>query len=86
MAAGKADTAKKSGKKSKLDFEQAMARLEEVVRGLEAGDVPLEASLEAFEEGMSLVRVLHERLDGVQQKIEELVRHADGKAAVERLD
>ncbi len=75
-----------AGDSGELDFEQAMAQLEETVRSLESGDVPLEESLRAFERGVALVRLLHERLDSVQQKIEELVRGADGEIETKALD
>ncbi len=64
-------------------FEEAMETLEEVVGELEAGDIPLEESLAAFEKGVSLVRLLHARLDDVQEKIEQLTRDEKGKPAVE---
>ena len=64
-----------------LKFEEAMAELEEVVRKLETGDVALEDSLAAFEKGVKLVRVLHARLDAVQEKIEELTRTDKGEVA-----
>ncbi|HYC00653.1 MAG TPA: exodeoxyribonuclease VII small subunit [Candidatus Limnocylindrales bacterium] len=67
-------------KEHETGFEEAMAELEEVVRKLEAGDIALEESLRAFERGVSLVRLLHERLDGVQARIEELTR-ASGEEA-----
>jgi exodeoxyribonuclease VII small subunit len=66
---------------AELKFEEAMAQLEEIVRTLEAGDVPLEDSLAAFEKGVGLVRVLHARLDAVQEKIEELTRTEKGELA-----
>ena len=53
----------KSASKNEPKFEDAMSELEDVVRQLEAGDVPLEESLAAFEKGVSLVRLLHTRLD-----------------------
>ena len=56
-----------------------MSELEDVVRQLEAGDVPLEESLAAFEKGVSLVRLLHTRLDSVQEKIEELTQNDRGR-------
>ncbi len=62
-----------------LAFEEAMEQLEDVVHKLEAGDIPLEESLEAFEKGVGLVRRLHARLDDVQKKIEELSRGARGE-------
>jgi exodeoxyribonuclease VII small subunit len=64
-----------------LKFEEAMTQLEDIVRTLEAGDVPLEDSLAAFEKGVGLVRVLHARLDAVQEKIEELTRTEKGEPA-----
>ena len=67
-------SARKSGTEEVLDFEKAMAELEETVRRLEAGDSPLEESLTAFEKGVKLVRRLHARLDAVQSRIEELTQ------------
>src|SRR3954467_14279581 len=60
------------------DFERTMADLEEAVRRLEAGDLPLEESLAAFERGIALVRALHARLDAVQTRVDELTQGADG--------
>ncbi len=67
-------------------FEEAMAEIENVVERLEAGDVPLEASLSAFERGVALVRLLHARLDGVQTRIEELTRNERGEIVTKPLD
>lgn len=67
-------------------FEEAMEQLEEIVRTLEAGDVPLEESLAAFERGVGLVRLLQSRLDAVQEKIEELTRTEKGDLAVKPFD
>src|SRR5207253_6760485 len=63
------------------DFERTMAELEETVRRLEAGDLPLEQSLAAFERGIALVRALHTRLDAVQTRIDELTQAADGSTS-----
>ena len=52
-----------------LTFEAAVARLEEIVRALENGQTPLENSLALYEEGIHLVRLCNERLDGAEQKI-----------------
>lgn len=64
------------------DFERAMAELEETVRLLEGGDLPLEDSLAAFEKGVSLVKALHGRLDAVQTRIDELTQGPDGAAVL----
>jgi exodeoxyribonuclease VII small subunit len=63
-------------------FEEAMEQLETIVRTLEAGDVPLEESLAAFERGVGLVRLLQARLDAVEAKIEELTRTEKGDIAL----
>jgi len=69
-----------------VPFEEAMEQLEEIVRKLEAGDVALEESLAAFEKGVGLVRVLHQRLDAVQERIEELTRTDQGDLVTKQLD
>lgn len=59
-------------------FEAALARLEEVVRRLESGDVPLEEAVALFEEGVKLARACSDRLNAVEKRIEELVTKEDG--------
>ena len=53
----------------KLDFEQSMARLEEIVGLLERGDAPLDEALALFEEGAKLMRECTKRLDQAEQKV-----------------
>lgn len=74
--------AKKAKKTGGPDFELALAQLEETVRRLEAGDLPLEESLAAFEKGVALVRTLHTRLDVVQTRIDELTQGPDGASTL----
>ncbi|MFN7976038.1 MAG: exodeoxyribonuclease VII small subunit [Acidobacteriota bacterium] len=61
-------------------FEEALAELEGIVAKLEQTDVPLETSLALFEQGMSLTRLLEQRLDEAERKIEMLVKGQDGRA------
>lgn len=61
-----------------LAFEEALARLEEVVRRLESGDVTLEESLRLFEEGVRLSRLCAARLDAAEGRMRALVEEADG--------
>lgn len=61
-------------------FEQALEGLEAVVARLETGELPLEAALAAFEEGVALSRLCAERLDLAERRIEELVRAGNGVA------
>ena len=77
---------KEKEKEGTLRFEDALAELEEIVRKLETGAVPLEESLAAFERGVTLVRLLHGRLDAVQEKIEELTRSDQGKVQARPFD
>jgi exodeoxyribonuclease VII small subunit len=60
-------------------FEQALEALENRVRKLEGGDMPLEEALSLFEEGIELTRECHEKLDAADQKIVELTRGMDNE-------
>lgn len=59
-------------------FEQALARLEEIVRALESGTAPLDTSLSMFEEGVKLVRFCNDKLDNAEQRIKILTSSGDG--------
>ena len=48
-------------------FETALARLEEIVRKLETGELPLEQSLRLFEEGVKLSRLCNRQLDEAER-------------------
>lgn len=52
-----------------ITFEDALKRLEEIVRLLENGDSPLDASLGLYEEAVALVKVCNTKLDAAQQKV-----------------
>lgn len=56
-----------------LTFEQAFQQLEEVVRQLESGELPLEQSLALFERGMALAKLCENKLDEAEQKVSQLV-------------
>ena len=55
--------------KKKLNFEDSMARLEEIVSLLERGDAPLEQAMALFEEGAKLLRECTKQLDEAEQKV-----------------
>ena len=65
--------------KKSLSFEESMQRLEEIVRLLERGDVPLEESLALFEEGSGLIAQCSKLLDNAEQKVIKLKKGTDGK-------
>ncbi len=56
-----------------LNFEDALARLEQIVEELESGDLGLESALSAFEEGVSLSRRCSGQLEDAERRIEILV-------------
>lgn len=59
-------------KQNQPNFEAALARLSEIVKMLESGQAPLEESLALYEEGVGLVRLCNEKLDGAEKKIKAL--------------
>ena len=68
----------KKGSKDR-SFEEAIARLEKIVKDLEEGDLKLEDSLRLFEEGVSLTRQCASRLDEAQRRIDLLTRGTGGE-------
>ncbi|MDT5294721.1 MAG: exodeoxyribonuclease small subunit [Acidobacteriota bacterium] len=60
------------------NFETQLASLERIVRELERGDLPLEQSLELFEQGVRLSRECQERLNEAERRVEVLLRGGDG--------
>ncbi len=67
----------KRTKDESMTFEQALARLEEIVAAMESGEQGLDQMLAAFEEGAALVKFCNERLDAIEKRIEVLVRRGD---------
>ena len=65
---------------STMSFEDALKALEDVVRKLEGGDVPLEDSINLYERGEALRKHCQARLDAAQARIEKIVAGPDGKA------
>ncbi len=61
----------------KLSFEQSLGRLEEIVRHLEKGDLPLDESLALFEEGTGLIASCGKMLDQAEQKVVKLKKGPD---------
>ena len=68
-----------------VSFQATLARLEQIVAQLEAGDLELEAALTVFEEGVGLSRRCATRLEAAQRRIETLVGQGEDRVA-RRLD
>ncbi len=56
-----------------ISFEQAVARLEEILKKLETGEAPLSESLSLFEEGVRLSGYCSSLLDGAEQRVTQLI-------------
>jgi exodeoxyribonuclease VII small subunit len=64
-------------------FEESMQRLEQIVRAMEQGDVPLEESLKLFQEGTQLVRSCNQLLEEAQLQVTKIMTAPDGTPAEE---
>ena len=71
--------AKKPTSAEKLNYEQAMAELEEILKGLENDPSGLEKSVEMFERGKSLIQHCQKLLDSAELKVRKL--EEDGKTS-----
>ena len=69
--------------KQSKTFEESMSRLEQIVRAMERGDVPLEESLKLFREGTELVQTCSKLLDDAQLQIKKVMTAADGSPVME---
>jgi exodeoxyribonuclease VII small subunit len=68
-----------NSKEQGRSFEASLEALEQIVRQLEDGDLPLEKSLELFEQGIRLSRECQERLSQAERRIEILLRDNQGR-------
>jgi exodeoxyribonuclease VII small subunit len=68
-----------NGQEEGRTFEASLEALEQIVHQLEDGDLPLEKSLELFEQGIRLSRECQERLSQAERRIEILLRDNQGR-------
>ena len=66
-----------AGKKQSLSFEQSLDRLDEIVKHLEKGDLPLSDSLSLYEEGTGLINACRKMIDDAEQKVVKLKKGPD---------
>ena len=67
-------------------FEENMLRLEQIVRSMERGDVPLEESLKLFQEGTDLVRQCGKLLDDAELQVKKIMTAHDGSPVEEEFE
>lgn len=61
----------------KMTFEQAMTRLEEIIKSLESDQTSLEHSVDLFQEGIALTKLCSGKLENIENKVAKIV--VDGK-------
>jgi exodeoxyribonuclease VII small subunit len=71
---------------SSLSFEDALAELERIVKGLEGGQQKLEDSLSAYERGALLRRHCEAKLAEAETRVQAIVQRADGTLATKALE
>lgn len=69
--------------RKKMNFEESMERLEQIVRAMERGDVALEESLKLFQEGTELVKNCQKLLDDAQLQVKKIMTAPDGSPVEE---
>lgn len=69
---------------NKLMFNDAMEQLEEIVRLLEQGDVPLEEALTLYQKGMELSKLCHDKLKNAETQLVTMMK--DGKEVPAEID
>ena len=67
-------------KAKSASFEQSLETLELLVKQMDSGELSLEASLEAFEKGIGLIRQCQQQLQQAEQKVQQLVENNEGFA------
>lgn len=65
-------------KKKEVSFEENLSKLEEIVKKLESGDVPLDNAIAEFTEAMKLAKICDEKLKNAEEAITKLV-NKDGE-------
>lgn len=68
-----------------MTFEQALARLEQIVKELESGNVPLDDLMRLYDEGTGLVKACTEKINAAEQKVR-LVQMKNGTLTEEAFD
>jgi len=66
---------------STMSFEDALAELEQIVRGLESGQQKLEDAITAYERGVALRRHCETKLEEAEARVQVIVQRADGSLA-----
>lgn len=69
--------------KNETSFESALARLEEIVKDMDGGELDLDQMVAHFEEGSKLIKTCSSKLNEVESKIEKIVKRGEDLATEE---
>ncbi len=69
-----------------MPFEEALKKLEAIVEQMESGDLPLETLLRRFEEGSSMIKLCHARLEQAELQIQKLEKNSAGQITIKPLE
>ena len=69
---------------SKQTFEEAITQLGDIVRKLDTGSTSLDEAMELFEKGIKLTKDCNKMLDEAEQKVNILIKNADGSVSAEQ--
>ena len=76
-------SAKKKEQNESLVFEKSLERMEQIVEKLEGGDVPLDQSIQLFEEGKTLGKKCAKHLTEIEKKVLKIIDKDDGEVQLE---
>ena len=71
---------------AEIKFEDSLSKLEGIVSDLEGGSLNLDDAIKKYEEGMKLSAFCYKKLDGIQKKIELLVKDPSGNLSLKDFD
>lgn len=69
-----------------LSFEDALQKLETIVRDLEGGRIKLDEAVESYEKAVALKKICEEKLKSAQLKIEKIEVSSEGNISLQPLD
>jgi len=71
--------AEKNKSLQKLNFEEAMTKLENIVEELESGELSLEDSVKSFEKGIELSKLCKKKLESAENRVKKIVEKTGGE-------
>ncbi|HWR45215.1 exodeoxyribonuclease VII small subunit [Sporomusa sp.] len=70
---------KASNKQNNVCFEDALGKLEVIVKQLETGELPLEEALDRFGQGISYAKLCFERLNAAEAQVDKILQQEQGR-------